>query len=78
MGLRQRTHREMHQRKRIVVARDAVEVHHVAAVAAVDEHPFTIRANADSHGLHRARAVDGVAVARYVVVEVLAPRQFGQ
>jgi hypothetical protein len=66
-------HRESHEHERVVVARDAVQVHGCAAAAAVHERPFAAGANVDRDRLHR-RATVGGAVAGTLRVEVPAPQ----
>src|SRR5215218_3455148 len=74
--LRERSDRQAHERQRVVVAGDAIEVHGVASAAAMDERPFAVVANADRDRRHRGGAVRA-AVAGHVVVEVLAPQAVG-
>ena len=49
---------------------------HVAARAAVDEHPLAVATHANCDRFHRGTAI-GVAVAGCVVVEVTAPQAVG-
>src|SRR3954468_17135222 len=63
--------RQLQQRVRVVVARDAVEPHGRARVAAVHERPLAVLADGDGDGLHRAGA-RGRPVSGHLV-EVPAP-----
>ena len=70
---RERPDREVHERERVVVSGDAIEVHGVAPAAAVDERPLAVGAHAHGDRLHRAGAARG-AVAGGLAVEVPAPQ----
>ena len=63
---------QSHQQQRVVVARGAIGVKHVAAAATVDEHPFAIASDGDRDGFHGGAAVGGPVTRG--VVDVPAPQ----
>lgn len=69
--------RQAYEQRRVVVAGDAVEWHGGAPAAVMDELPFAVVANTDRDRRNRGETVR-VAVARHVVVDVLARKQLAQ
>ena len=65
-GLAQRLHGDRHELHGVIIRRHTVGAERAAALAAVDDRPFTAPAYPDRHRLHDAAAVGGTVAGFFV------------